>query len=358
MLETDVTVKSFDLAWTIRTDEKDSATRFVQGNGGDQFAARRSQMKLTISHCTLVHSACAIMALSAVAATAHADSGMGACSVTSKAARLACNSEKLDEYWIAIGNCANLDEVAEVMECKREARGEWGDGRDDCMEQFEAREGVCDALGQAPYVPDFSPDRFPDPLTIDNEYLPLMPGTVRTYRNEEAGETVVVTVTDESLEISGISCRVVSDVVTDDDGRLIEETDDFYAQDDEGNVWYCGEIARNFEDGLLVDLEGSWRAGVDDAKAGIVMNAHPMVGDVYRQEFLLGDAEDIARVISITGSATVPGASCAGDCLVTEELTPIEPDALENKYYARGIGNIRTVDMVTGEEEVLVPDTP
>jgi hypothetical protein len=142
----------------------------------------------------------------------------------------------------------------------------------------------------------------------------------------------------------------------DEDGEVIEDTFDWYAQDKDGNVWYFGEIALNFEDGQLVDIEGSWTAGVDGAKAGIIMKARPAVGDVYRQEFFLGDAEDMGEVLSVKASASVPapGASCDGDCLLTRDWTPLEPDAEEEKSYAPGIGPILEVNPETKERVELV----
>jgi hypothetical protein len=325
-------------------------------------------MKREVSNYVLAGALSALLACLALAASPAAAGGYQgknrgepvACSVTSKAARLACGGEILDNYWIAIGKCANLEDAVEVRDCKRDAETEWRDGRGLCREQFGAREQVCDAIGQEAYAPDLEAITFLSPeetANVPNQYFPLVQGTRFNYENSN-GERVEISVTYDTVVIDGVECIWVRDVVRDSGGVLIEDTDDFYAQDTEGNVWYLGEIARNYdEEGLLTDLEGSWRAGVDDARAGIVMKAHPMVGDVYRQEYLLADAEDIARVTSTSGSATVPAvrASCSGDCLVTEEFTPIDPDGLETKYYKPGIGNIRTVNVRdSGDEEVLV----
>ena len=157
---------------------------------------------------------------------------------------------------------------------------------------------------------------------------------------------------DETETILGVECTVVRDTVT-VDGELVEDTLDWFAQDRNGNVWYFGEISKSFEDGDLVSLDGSWRAGVDGAKPGIVMKAHPAVGDVYRQEFLLGVAEDYARVVSLSGDATVPAASCT-NCLVTGDFVPLEPDADERKFYKRGVGLILEVDRTTGDRVELI----
>ena len=165
--------------------------------------------------------------------------------------------------------------------------------------------------------------------------------------------------------IEGVTCVVVNDLV-EEDGVPIENTDDWYAQDALGNVWYCGEIAKNFEifegddpeEAELVDIDGSWKAGRDGAQPGIIMLALPQAGDVYRQEVALGEAEDAARVISTTGSAAVPAASCDGDCVVTRDFTPLEPDANERKFYAPGVGLILERDLESGDRVELVEFTP
>ena len=127
-----------------------------------------------------------------------------------------------------------------------------------------------------------------------------------------------------------------------------EDTDDFYAQATDGAVWYFGEAAKQLENGEIVGVEGSFRGGVDSAKPGIIMEAHPAVGDVYRQEFALGDAEDAAEVLSVTGTESVPGASCTSSCVVTHDFSPLEPDANEQKFYAPGVGIMLEIDFETG----------
>jgi hypothetical protein len=140
---------------------------------------------------------------------------------------------------------------------------------------------------------------------------------------------------------------------------LIEDTNDWYAQDLAGNVWYFGEIAQEFEDGELVSLEGSWKAGSDHAKPGYIMVFDPQEGDYYRQEFALGDAEDMGEVISRDEKAvTVPfGGTYEDDVLETKDFTPIEPDAFEYKYYAPEVGLILEKDPETGDRVELVNKT-
>jgi hypothetical protein len=278
----------------------------------------------------------------------------GLCAQTSKAAKQACRNEVLDDYWIAVGKCKNLSSDAARKQCEAEAKAERTEAHAECDEQFEARQDLCRELGRGPYDPVVDPDDFLSPeetAAHPNPFFPLVPGLRWVYEAED--ETVTVTVTDRTREIQGVECIVVRDVV-DEEGEVVEDTDDYFAQDRFGNVWYFGEISLNFEDGRIEDVEGSWRAGVDGAKAGIVMKANPMVGDVYRQEFALGDAEDAGKVLSITGSESVPAASCNGTCVVTADFSPLEPGALEHKYYAPWIGLILEVDPETGERLELV----
>ena len=192
---------------------------------------------------------------------------------------------------------------------------------------------------------------------VDNPYMPLTPGTTRTYRAEtdEGTETIVVEVLHETIEIQGVMCVVVRDTVT-LDGELIEDTHDWFAQDEDGNVWYFGEIALNYEDGRLTDVEGSWEAGVDDAQPGIVMPADPAVEDLYRQEFLLGEAEDYAEVLALDASVSVPHGDY-GNCLQTFDGTPMEPDVEEHKFYAEGVGVVLEVDVESGERVELISVT-
>ena len=171
----------------------------------------------------------------------------------------------------------------------------------------------------------------------------------------------MVEVKDEIKLIQGILCVVVNDVVT-EAGVLIENTDDWYAQDVDGNVWYCGEIAENYEtfdddepnEPELVDTDGSWKGGRDGAKVGMLIPAVPVPGAVIRQEVLYGEAEDAIEIDSVTASESAPGGSCAGDCLKTLDFTPLEPDTLEAKYYAPGIGMILEVDEESGDRVELM----
>ncbi len=199
---------------------------------------------------------------------------------------------------------------------------------------------VIDPGDGGTYDPQLDPTDFV--AVVDNPYFPLAVGSTWVYEGEadEPGkvEHIEVVVLPETKEILGIQATVVRDTVT-VDGVLLEDTYDWYAQDRDGNVWYLGEAVKNYEDGELVDTDGSFEAGIDGALPGIVMLAHPKVGDAYRQEFYEGEAEDLGEVLSVGGEKTVPAGDYA-DVLVTKDWNPLEPEVVEQKTYAPGVGVI------------------
>lgn len=188
------------------------------------------------------------------------------------------------------------------------------------------------------YAPALQPSEFVG--VVDNPYLPLIPGTRWVYEGDSDGEAerVEVEVLAETRSIDGITATVVRDTVYVGD-EMVEDTFDWFAQDADGNVWYLGEDTHEYEDGVAVSAEGAWEHGVDGALAGIVMPAHPEVGDAFRQEFLAGEAEDMAEILEV-GVARSIELGDYGDVVVTEDWTPLEPDVAEEKWYARGVGNI------------------
>ena len=188
--------------------------------------------------------------------------------------------------------------------------------------------------------------------TIDNPFMTLRPGTTFTYASPDSAEVITVTVTHKTAVIDGVRCVVVHDIAR-VNGVVIEDTFDWFAQDAKGNVWYFGEDTRSFEPGdpHSGNTEGSWKAGVDGAKAGIVMLADPHVGDRYHQEIAPGVAEDRAVVLSLDARAHVVYGSFA-DVLKTKDINPLDP-SVEHKYYVAGVGNILTTD-ADGAREQLV----
>jgi hypothetical protein len=192
------------------------------------------------------------------------------------------------------------------------------------------------AIRNDPYQPEIDPAEFT--TKIDNPYFPLAPGT--SYRFEGTTsyghETDTVTVTNETVEILGVRCVVVKDAVQ-TNGQLTELTFDWYAQDGDGNVWYFGEDSHEISGGVATSSYGSWKAGVDGARPGVVMPADPKLGLTYRQEYLAGEAEDMARVLALNESATVPYGSF-DELVLTQDWSPLEPTVIEHKYYAQGVG--------------------
>ena len=205
----------------------------------------------------------------------------------------------------------------------------------------------------SPSTPSYEPVLDPATFTttIDNSYFPLPVGRTLVYRGVKDGQTQEdrVTVTDQTKTVAeGIVARLVTDVAT-HDGTLLEKTSDWYAQDKQGNVWYLGEDTAAYLPNGKVDTSGSWEAGVHDAEPGIVMESNPQIPDAYRQEFLIGQAEDTAWIVDRGGSTTVPYGTLK-NVLTTLEATRLEPGAYDQKVYAPGIGIARE-QALTGAPE-------
>jgi hypothetical protein len=185
---------------------------------------------------------------------------------------------------------------------------------------------------------------------IGNPYLPLTPGTTLTYKGKLDGEpaTDVFAVTNRTKVILGVTTTVVHDQVF-VKGELVEDTDDWFAQDADGNVWYFGEDTKELVDGQVVSTEGSWEAGVDNARAGIFMPAEPKVGQVFKQEDAKKVAEDCSKIVDLNASVKTPFVS-SREALKTEEFSLLEPGVLDNKYYVRNIGLVREQTVQGGSD--------
>jgi hypothetical protein len=184
---------------------------------------------------------------------------------------------------------------------------------------------------------------------IDNPYWPMAPGDRLIYRetgDEGAERRVVVTVTPDRKTIMGIDARVVHDIVT-ENGSVIEDTFDWYAQDADGNLWYLGEDTKEYENGELKTTEGSWEAGVDGAEPGIILPVDPEPGLSYREEYYKEHAEDGASVLTLAAHAKVPYGTY-DNLLQTRNYSGIEPDVVEEKFYAQGIGPVLEVTISGG----------
>jgi hypothetical protein len=212
----------------------------------------------------------------------------------------------------------------------------------------------------AGYEPAITPAQLS--RTVDNPFFPLPVGARREYQKttEDGPERTVVEVLPESHTVWGVEATAVRDRVF-LDGELIEDTQDWFAQDTEGNVWYLGEDSKDYENGQVVSTEGSWAAGVDGAKPGVIMWANPAahLGEPYRQEYYQGKAEDWGKVVAVNQSVSVPAGSFTG-CIKTEDWSGLEPGVLENKFYCPQTGLVLEVPAQGGSErnelvEVAVP---
>jgi hypothetical protein len=176
---------------------------------------------------------------------------------------------------------------------------------------------------------------------------------------EETDETGAVmrgetTVLDQTREVAGIEAVVVHDVLTDSNGGLVEDTTDWYAQDSTGNLWYLGEETAEYQNGQVSSTEGSWEAGVDGAQAGIAIPGAPEPGMSYRQEYLADEAEDQGHVLSTSEQVQAETGTYTG-ALLTRDTSRLEPQLVELKWYAPGVGPVLTLTP-SGEvsREVLV----
>jgi hypothetical protein len=213
---------------------------------------------------------------------------------------------------------------------------------------------VSTVRAKAPSL-QIDPNNFVSEVT--NPYFPLKPGTTFIYEGESDGVPTreVVQVTRDTKEILDVLTTVVH-VRTYEDGVLIEDTFDWYAQDEDGNVWYFGEDTKELDaGGNVISTEGSWEAGVNGAEPGIIMEADPNKGDRYQQEFAPDVAEDMAQVVGFEDAVCV-AYGCFDNVLVTKEWTPLEKGVVENKYYAEGVGFIFGVMTKGGDEQLELVD--
>ena len=199
--------------------------------------------------------------------------------------------------------------------------------------------GLCE-------LPDFASATFSNSTVINNPYFPLIPGTTFVYEplpNEDnVVDTVEVTFNTKWITVGEmeVECRVVHDFETVND-VLSEDTLDWYAQDDAGNVWYCGEDTKELDpDGNVISTAGSWEAGVDGALPGYIMPAEVNLkpGTCYQQEFYEDVAEDEAKVMRLNAKADLENGDSYEDCLETKEWSPLELGAIEQKIYGRDVG--------------------
>lgn len=205
------------------------------------------------------------------------------------------------------------------------------------------------------YHPVIDPANFTK--NVDNPFFPLPPGRTMIYSGSKDGKKAVnvVVVTSRTKVVDGVRCRIVEDRLF-LNGTLEERTADYYAQDEQGNVWYFGEDTAQLDaQGRVVSTDGSFHAGVDGAQPGVFMQAQPELRRKFRQEWYEGHAEDQFKVLDFTAPIEVPYGSW-NSALRTQETTSLEPGVVDNKYFVAGIGEVKEIAVKGGTEALFLVD--
>jgi hypothetical protein len=300
--------------------------------------------------------------------------GGNACSTHARLLRSACFFDRTDDYLVHLADCEYVTSREDERDCRADARAEKAEKAEECRDVYEARRELCGLLGEQRFDIEFDPDDFVDPNQIGvdvapNPYWPLTDGHTHVIIAE--GEVTVVTATDEVVDVGGLPCRVIRDLVFeegendkgDTEYDAVEVTQDWYAQHVDGDVIYCGENTYEIEDGLIDNTDGSFANGTDRARAGFLVRAFPMPGQGDRQEMATDEAEDYVRYESL---AATPSEAEGGDvdafpcmsagCLKTFEVNPRDPGQAEYKYYLPDTGFVLAAKLdedgePTGERE-------
>jgi hypothetical protein len=307
-------------------------------------------------------------------ATAHAQKF---CSQTAQALFDACKTGATEDFIVRNAVCLNIGDGAERDECYGDSEDQRQEENQVCREQKDWRLQSCKLVGEERYDPDFDSADFDTDfhnLTHPNPYFPLTIGNKWTFKDKVENELDVIEILNQTKLIDGVTCVVARDKVF-KNGFLKEFTDDWFAQNMDKNVWYCGEEVKDYEvfDGdhpkraELVSIDGSFKAGRDGDKPGIIFLANPKKDDVYFEEFSLANAEDVTRILSDNYSfgknseldRLVPQQlaerfCAAGDCIVTENFSLLEPGIIARKFAGRGIGVFLEIELDTNAVIQLV----
>lgn len=300
---------------------------------------------------SIVTGVLAILCTAGSAAPALAPQGQRPCERSNAALRLASRERAEADYWLRVSRVLH-DAGGIKFSDLRDAWSDRGAALKLADDVFQARETACAMFGHEVHAPDVAPGNFTTHAT--NVYLPLEPGRVlvREKQTDEGLERIESSVAEGTVEIGGIECLVIQERET-IDGVLVEYTDNWVAQHADGSIWYFGELAQAFEGGILDSLDGSWRYGSQGAMPGVLMPATPLLGAAYRQEFRLGVAEDVAQVVRLDETVTVP-AGTFHHCVVIAEWDPLEPFEYLLTFIAPNVGMVLEIDTRTGERSELV----
>jgi len=289
----------------------------------------------------------------ALVSAPHAAALGTACDKTTQTLNQACQLSARDDQKVGTAICLNIRDSNAAARCQDDAQSAFDDALSTCGDMQVVRQLVCRKLGGDPYDPVIVPSNFVRKIT--NPYMPFQPERWWEYRANLPDGTLErdrVEVLDDSRVIQGVTVTTVRDRVW-MDGELVEDTLDWFAQDKAGNVWYFGEIAKELEDGVLVDIDGSWESGRGGGKAGIAIKAVPKIGEYYRQEFDPDNAEDMANAVDLDSHDQVPFRN-GNPVLKTHEFSALDPGSDEYKYYEPGVGLLEEVDPGAGEVLRLV----
>jgi hypothetical protein len=292
----------------------------------------------------------ALLGSSAPVAAPLAASDPEACSWIADALKMRATENAKAEFWKEVALAMN-DPEADLMDAATDAWERMQDRQAAASDVRAARARVCSDVGNGPYHPELEPSQFSSAVT--NPWMPMPEGRVLVYdkRTVHGLERIEVRCTRGTVEIAGIACTTLHSART-VDGVLVEESLEYFAQHANGDVWFLGESAREYEDGFLVSIDGSWRAGSDGAQPGVVMTGNPVVGEVCRAAYVMDEDEDLIKVVSLN-ETVMTAHGTYHNCVVIDEWSPLEPGELDRKSFAPGIGLVLEVDLVTGERREL-----
>ncbi|GEM_PF-1136775 len=212
---------------------------------------------------------------------------------------------------------------------------------------------VGSSFAEENYNPHINPSDFTTEIT--NKYFSLPVGKKMIYeaQTNDGLEKIEIQIFNKTKTIMGVTTLLYGDKVW-LNGQLHEDTKDWLAQDNNGNVWYFGEEVNNYEGGKLKDHAGSWIAGENGALPGIWIKANQKLGDSYRQEYYKGKAEDMRDVISINETVKTKRVTYTG-CVKVYDWTPLDPKSKEHKYYCPEVGAlVLNEHLVQGKRTELV----
>ncbi|MCE5187261.1 MAG: hypothetical protein LLF76_14165 [Planctomycetaceae bacterium] len=321
---------------------------------------------------SLLLNAIAALTLSGLTGSLWAAEDCRPCAQTAQAALKFGIAQSMEQYWQKMAACYNLPAAADRNQCSLEAQKWLIEATERLKQQNVSRLSICSAVGFGVYAPAIDPAKFLNfaPIVagqqefVPNRFFPLVPATVWEYitmNGSKQTQTMRIEVLAKTKRICGVYCIVVRSRTWNLVGTqevLAEDTSHWYAQDLQGAVWNFGTFTQKYQSPLLVRCDGSWQAGQDGALPGLIMSADPQPARAYRQELLIGVAENVANVLSRgIVTVTVPFGKFSNDVLRTRQWSPLEPDVSKYQFYAPNVGWVLQTNSSTGDKIMLVDRT-